>query len=101
MLFTNAEPGTPEAAFLILNDALKNEAKIQELVKKGYLVRTRADADTKEARRNDKRTFEAACRSGAQIITTDYYRPSTHVKSDYVIRFDGGKYLRLNPLLHP
>ena len=98
-LFANAEPGTPEAAFVILNDPLKDEARIQELVKKGYLVRTRADADTKEARRNDKRMFEAACRSGAQIITTDYYRPSQHFKSDYVIRFDDGMYIRANPIL--
>ncbi len=98
-LFANAEPGTPEAAFLILNNPVADADKIQNLVRKGYIVRTRADADTKEARANDKRTFEAACRSGAQIITTDYYAPSTFFKSDYVISFDGGNYLRLNPSL--
>ncbi|MFD2571277.1 phosphatidylinositol-specific phospholipase C1-like protein [Spirosoma soli] len=99
MLFANAEPGTPEAAFIILNNPITDAVKIQELVKKGYIVRTRADADTKEARANDKRTFDAACQSGAQIITTDYYAPSTFFKSDYVVSFDGGKYLRLNPSL--
>lgn len=99
VLFANAEPGTPEAAFLILNDPLADGNKIQEMVKKGYIVRTRADAETKEARTNDKRKFEAACRSNAQIITTDYYVKSTHFPSDYVISFDGGKYLRLNPSL--
>lgn len=98
-LFTNSEPGTPEAAFVIMNDPVKDEARITELVKKGYLVRTRADADTKEARQNDYRGFEAAQRSGAQIITTDYYEPSTHFSSPYVIRFDGGSYLRINPIL--
>ena len=98
VLFANAEPGTPEAAILIMNDPVKDLNKIQELVKKGYIVRTRADADTEDARKNDKSKFEAACRSGAQIITTDYYKKSTHFVSDYSISFDGGTYFRLNPL---
>jgi hypothetical protein len=96
VLFANAEPGTPEAAMLIRNDP-KNP-QIQELVKKGYIIRTRADSDTQQARTNDKSGFEAACASGAQIITTDYYKKSTHFKSDYEVAFDGGKYFRLNPL---
>ena len=99
-LFTNSEPGTPEAAFVIMNDPQKDEVRITELVKKGYLVRTRADADTKEARQNDYRSFKAAQRSGAQIITTDYYRPSTHFKSDYIVHFSDRSYLRLDPV-HP
>ena len=55
ILFTNSEPGTPEAAVIILNDAKKDS--IQAMVKKGYIVRTRADADTKEARNNDRSTL--------------------------------------------
>ncbi|HSC36367.1 MAG TPA: phosphatidylinositol-specific phospholipase C1-like protein, partial [Chitinophagaceae bacterium] len=98
VLFANAEPGTAEAAFLIMNDPVKQQARIQELVKKGYIVRTRADADTEEARRNDKSHFEAACRSGAQVITTDYYAKSKHFVSDYSVSFDDGKYFRVNPL---
>lgn len=99
VLFANAQPGTPEAAILILNEPEKDQERIREMVKKGYIVRTRADADTKEARHNDKTMFEAACLSGAQIITTDYYRKSTHFPSDYVISFEKGQYLRLNPLV--
>ena len=98
VLFANAEPGTPEAAFLIVNDPVGELGHIQELVRKGYIVRTRADADTEEARCNDKSHFQAACRSGAQVITTDYYVKSTHFTSDYVIHFDDGKYFRVNPL---
>jgi len=97
VLFVNAEAGTPEAATMIRNDPAMPE--IKSLVEKGYIIRTRADADTKEARMNDKTDFIAACNSGAQIITTDYYRKSTHFKSDYVVSFDGtNKYLRLNPV---
>jgi hypothetical protein len=96
ILFTNSEPGTTEAAIMILNNA-KQDA-IQSMVNKGYIVRTRADSDTKEARENDQSSFEAACKSGAQIITTDYYQKSTHFKSDYVISFKGNKYIRVNPV---
>lgn len=97
VLFANAAPGTPEAAIMILNDPNKDQAKIQELVKKGYIIRTRADADTKQARKNDKSQFEAACKSGAQIISTDYYQKSTHFVSDYQVSFDGNQCFRLNP----
>jgi len=96
ILFANADPGSPEAAMLIRNNAKSPE--IPELVKKGYIIRTRADSDTEQARKNDRSYFEAACASGAQIITTDYYKKSTHFKSDYVISFEGGKYFRANPL---
>jgi hypothetical protein len=69
------------------------------LVKKGYIIRTRADSDTQQARANDKSSFNAACASGAQIITTDYYLKSAFFKSDYVVKFDDGKYFRANLLL--
>jgi len=98
VLFANADPGTPEAAIRIMNNAKQDSAAIKDLVKKGYIIRTRADSDTREARANDRSSFEAAMKSGAQIITTDYYRKSTHFSSDYIISFDGGKYFRENPL---
>ena len=98
VLFTNSPVGTPEAAFLIMNDAIKDLEKIKENVKKGYLVRTRADADTREARTNDYKSFEAAKASGAQIISTDYYIKSTLFPSDYLVYFEGKSYFRKNIL---
>jgi hypothetical protein len=79
---------------MIINNPKDDGGKIREMVKKGYMVRTRADADTKEARANDRSGFVAACASGAQIITTDYYYKSTFFPSDYVVHFDDGKYVR-------
>jgi hypothetical protein len=99
VLFANAEPGTPEAAIRIINGAKQNLTAIQDLVKKGYIIRTRADSDTQEARNNDRSSFEAAMQSGAQIITTDYYQKSTHFISNYIISFEGDKYIRENPIL--
>ncbi|OUJ74831.1 phosphatidylinositol-specific phospholipase C1-like protein [Hymenobacter crusticola] len=98
VLFTNSAPGTPEAAIHILNNAKQEQAAIRALVQKGYIIRTRADSDTQEARRNDKSSFEAAMQSGAQIISTDFYRKSTHFKSDYAVSFPGGKYMRVDPV---
>lgn len=96
-VFVNAQPGTPEAAALFRNNP--EDATIPDLIKKGYIIRTRADADTKEARANDYSHFEAAKKSGAQIITTDYYKPSTFFNSPYHIKFDDGGYFRVNPIL--
>lgn len=96
ILFINADPGTPEAAVLIRNNAKLPE--IKSLVQQGYIIRTRADSDTKEARANDKSNFEAACNAGAQIITTDYYLKSTYFDSDYRVYFEGEKYIRVNPV---
>ncbi len=96
VLFVNAEAGTAESAALILNEP--ENPKIPELVKQGYLIRTRADANTVEARANDYRRFEKAAASGAQIITTDYYQRSTFFDSPYHIAFADSTYMRINPL---
>jgi hypothetical protein len=104
-MFTLSEPGSPEAAIMILNEPKGQQAKIKEMVKAGYIVRTRADADTREARANDRSRFEAAMASGAQVITTDYYIPDLRIASQYVVRFGVetpfGAYTRANPLTVP
>ncbi|WP_031425554.1 phosphatidylinositol-specific phospholipase C1-like protein [Flavimarina sp. Hel_I_48] len=92
VLFVDKEEGNPNAGFKILNDPIKDFNKIEKLVKLGYMVRTRADADTKEARNNDYTRFEKAKASGAQVITTDYYLPSQYFDSDFKIIFDNGGY---------
>jgi len=94
--FICAEPGKPEAAALLIGNS--EDPKITDLVKKGYIIRTRADSDTKEARKNDYSHFEAAKKSGAQIITTDYYLPSTFFNSPYQVKYDDGTYVRVDPV---
>jgi hypothetical protein len=96
MVFANADPGTPEAATLFRNNA--EDSSISDLVKKGYIIRTRADSNTLEARKNDYTHFNDASKSGAQIITTDYYKPSTLFDSSYQIKFKDGGYVRINPV---
>ena len=93
--FLFSEPGVAEAAFLLMNDAKEDELKIQNLVKKGYMVRTFTD-NTYEAKNNDYTKSIAALNSGAQILTTDYYRPDVRW-STYKFRLPNGATAQINP----
>lgn len=100
VLFVNLKEGNPEAGFRIINNPVDNETYIQDLVRKGYIIRTRADSDTKEARTGDYTKFEKAKTSGAQVISTDYYLPSALFPSDFSVSFEGKTFERPNPILN-
>ena len=97
VLFTDSPAGTPEAAFMKRNDPLANPGDIESLVKQGYMVRTRADADTVQSRNNDTTQRDAALSSGAQFISTDYPVPNLDF-SDYQVTLPGGGIARCNPV---
>ena len=99
VLFTNAAPGEPDAAFVEENDG--SPEVIAALVKAGYLVRTRSDADTKEGRSGDTAKRDAALRSGAQIVSTDYpwYEPARW--TGYQVSLPGHAVARCNPVNAP
>ena len=101
LMFVSSGPGNPEAAIIIVNDPIKNQEKIKKLVKAGYLIRTRADADTKEARKGDYTRFKAALSSGAHYISTDYYRADKNLETGYKIEFADQKVARCNPVMIP
>lgn len=101
VLFVNLKEGNPEAGFRIINDPIANESYIQDLVRKGYIIRTRADSDTKEARTGDYSKFAKAMSSGAQVISTDYYIPSKLFPSSYQVDFENRTFERPNPVLNP
>lgn len=101
-MFVYASPGTPEAAFVILNDPVSKYTQIQQRVGQGYIVRTRSDAGTTQARNNDYTDMNAAFGSGAQIISTDYYKPDSRAGtsgwSNYQVKFPNGELARINPI---
>jgi hypothetical protein len=97
-MFVNAPAGMPEAAFMVINDPIRDQDKIRKMVKLGYMVRTRSDANTTEARNNDYSRFEAARASGAQIISTDYYYPDTLFGTGFHISL-GDSAEQCNPVL--
>lgn len=76
-MFVTVGPEHPAAAIMVLNNPLTQADEIRQMVQAGYMVRTRADADTREARTGDTRKREAAFASGAQAISTDYYLPAS------------------------
>jgi hypothetical protein len=98
VIFVNLPETDPRAAIIVANDPIGDAARIRRLVRAGYLVRTRADADTLEARRNDTTRRDAAFASGAHFVSTDYYYPARHFGSDYVVRLPGGGAVRCNPV---
>ena len=99
VLFTNAEPGHPDAAFVEQNEGAPEA--IAALVKQGYLVRTRSDSDTREGRTGSTVQRDAALRSGAQIVSTDYpwFEPSRW--TDYSVSLPGRAPVRCNPVNAP
>jgi hypothetical protein len=104
VVFTNANPGQPDAAFVKRNDAVADQAEIAQLVAEGYVVRTRSDADTVEARTDDGTVRRAALRSGAQWVSTDYpYNSHSAVfTTPYHVRLPGVDHAaRCNPINAP
>jgi len=103
VLFVSAEPGSPAAAFLKLNDALGDAgARIRSRVAEAYIVRTRADEPGKEAHTGDTTRRDAAFATGAHYVSTDYPEPSRFA-GGYVARLPGAARLpaRCNPVTAP
>ena len=97
VMFVSVDETNPAAAFLKLNNPVSDFAKIQRAVKQGFLVRTRADSDTRESRNNDGTKRDMALASGAQFVSTDYPEPDERF-SDYRCCLPNGVVARLNPI---
>jgi hypothetical protein len=97
MFTTVADRTHPAAAWFKINDPIKEFDRIQQLVREGFLVRSRADADTKQSRANDVTQRDKAMASGAQFISTDYPEPDRRF-SAYSVRFPSGFVARPNPV---
>ena len=96
VLFTNADPGDPDAAFVERNEGSAEE--IADLVRRGYLVRTRTDWNTLQARTGDTSRRDLAMKSGAQILSTDYPPGEPSRWTGYRVAFPEGS-VRCNPVL--
>ena len=101
-MFAYADPGKPEAAFVILNDPEPQFAEIQKRVKQGYIVRTRSDGGTHEAREGNYKPMKAALASWAQIVSTDYYVPDKRAGqkgwTDYHVQLPGNAPARVDSI---
>lgn len=90
ILFVSApSPDAPSAAWFKCNDPIQEQQKIRDLVKAGFLVRTRADTN-KPAPEMRTKAFE----SGAQWISTDYFGD----EAKYRVSFGESHLVRNNPM---
>ena len=100
VMFVNVDEASPAAGYITLNEPKTEGPRIAAAVKAGLIVRTRADADTVEARANDRTTQIAAFNSGAQYVSTDYMKPDVRLSS-YEAHLPGGGVARVNPVVGP
>jgi len=96
MMFTNGKPGTPDAAFVKMNNPTSPE--ISQLVRKGYLIRTMTDGGVQTVRAGDGTRRDQGIASGAQILSTDYPF-DWKAESGYNVAIPGK--VRCNPINAP
>jgi hypothetical protein len=78
-MFTASDEASPNAGFIAIDDPVRDAARIAADVRLGFIVFTRADADTAEARAGDTRRRDQAFDSGAQIVLTDFLLPDKKI----------------------
>ena len=103
IMFVSSDGPEPSAAFIKMNEALgPEEDRIRQRVKAGFLVRTRADIPTLDARTGTTTRRDSAFRSGAHYVSTDYPEEASF-GSGYVARLPGAERLtaRCNPVNAP
>jgi hypothetical protein len=100
ILFAPSAPADADAAVAKLNDPIADAAQIKAALAANMLVRTRADADTVQARANSTTMRQAALTGGAQFVSTDYEVPDPRF-GPYVVKMPGGTPARCNPVTAP
>ncbi|MAI37011.1 Ca2+-dependent phosphoinositide-specific phospholipase C [Alteromonas sp.] len=100
-MFLSVPRNSDAAAIFIRNDPVKNHQEIQALVKDGFLVRTRADADLSATTQSLREQRDAAFSSGAQFISSDFYSQSPQsIHRGYSVTFENDHMKRFNPVRH-
>ncbi|MFC5266746.1 phosphatidylinositol-specific phospholipase C1-like protein [Kribbella qitaiheensis] len=103
-VFTRGPEGQPDAAVTMVNDPRgANQAEIQRLVRKGYLVRTRSDEPMSTVLAKETSRIGIALDSGAQWVTTDFpvAGMASRYDSDFVAKLPGDSPVRCNPVVAP
>ena len=102
-MFVQANENNTYAAFIEFDDPIAKQNQIINTVQKNYIVRTRADEPNHENRTGNYDRQNKAFISGAQIISTDYYRPDARYLTntqfkDYQCKFPDNAIARINPV---
>jgi hypothetical protein len=100
-VFVDVPESDPDAAIMVVNDPIGSAERIRALVEAGFIVRTRADADTVQARTGDTSQRDAALASGAHYVSTDYVWPDDRFGTGYAVDLPGDTAARCNPVNAP
>ncbi len=96
-MFVNIDESSPAAAYITLNEPEQDAKRIRAAVEAGFIVRTRADADTLEAREGKTARRDIALATGAQYVSTDYMQPDPRFPG-YSVRLPDGAVTVCNPV---
>ena len=97
-MFVPSEPEEPSAA--VVKRDVPRPKHVPAIVQAGFLVKSRADADTKEAYANDLTRATVALDSGAHVVATDYPVADPAV-GPYFVDLPGTAVVRCNPVTAP
>lgn len=100
-VFTRGPAGAPDAAIEQINDPRgANTARITDLVRRGYFIRTRSDEPFATVTDEEFSRVRTALASGAQLVTTDFptVGMAARYDSDFVAELPGGATVRCNPV---
>jgi Phosphoinositide phospholipase C, Ca2+-dependent len=89
-MFIATDENSPLASFICIEDPLQDQARIGQDVAAGFIVKTRADVQTREARDGKTARRDAAFASGAQIVATDFLMPDKKI-GPYQVNFADGQ----------
>jgi hypothetical protein len=96
------DPRGANAGYTSVIDSRRPPQPISGLVAAGFMVRTLSDYLTVEPRTGDTSRRDTALASGAQLVSTDYYRPDPRFAAAYVVDpFAPGRWVRCNPVNAP
>jgi hypothetical protein len=100
MMFATADETSPMAGIIAIDDPVKDAGRIAADVKAGFIVSTRADEETVEARAGDTNRRDWAFSSGAQIIRTDFLLPDRKIGS-YQVSISDARHVQCDTKLAP
>ena len=97
-MFVPLDPSDPSAA--VVKRDVPQPKHLPAIARAGFLTKTRADADTKEAYANDLTRATIALQSGATVVATDYAVADPKV-GPYEVDLPGTAVVRCNPVTAP
>jgi hypothetical protein len=101
VMFVSSQQSEPTAGFIKMNDAISQAIIIEEYVSQGFIVRTRTDLPTNEARSGNTKRMQVAFQSCVQYLSTDYPEESPF-GSGYIVELPNtDEVARCNPVSSP